>query len=119
MSIDPFAYFWLQEQSRAVPGMLWHYTIEKGLKGILESGTLWASAAPTLNDYQEMQRGTEFVSARMETTRHKAFANDWRQAVSDGFIANSYIASLSAAYDDLSQWRGYAKESQGFAVGFD
>jgi hypothetical protein len=47
-----------------VPLALYHYTNASGLKGILESNSLWATDAEFLNDVQELQFGrTELCDA--------------------------------------------------------
>ena len=39
------------------PSVLYHYTSPAGLKGILETSSLWAADADFLNDAQELQFG--------------------------------------------------------------
>src|ERR1017187_4880845 len=58
-----------QTEDQAEPELLYHYTDEKGLIGILESQNLWASHYRFLNDYEEGRGVKEFFRA-MEEASH-------------------------------------------------
>ena len=107
---------------------LWHYTDFAGLKGILE-GNLWASSLRYLNDSEEFRYGITIATRLLkeETTKHEpalggksvAALNEAIQKFFDDYSGDdTHISSLSAAKDDLSQWRAYSGSGPSFAVGF-
>jgi len=68
-----------EEQSQlsmqeAPDGLLYHYTDEKGLYGILDSGEIWATHYRFLNDLAERKgrfRAPIFISRRYKLRTHK------------------------------------------------
>lgn len=128
--------------------LLYHYTSESGLKGIVESGSLWATHIRFLNDYTEFRQAfrDRYVEVLTEAFR-KGRRNDIDPVaaqVIDGVLAKrnhsailetiegsaarneifvcSFTSSLGDGFDPgdrLSQWRGYSHSSQGFSLGFD
>lgn len=116
----PTAHRLLQE---AQPGVLYHYTDPKGYLGILERGSLWATAIRFLNDTREYDVGLQRIQAELA-------ARGGKDPVLAGLLEGALdvapwnaptvgVASFSEVRDDLSQWRAYSGGSGGFAVGFD
>jgi Protein of unknown function (DUF2971) len=110
------------------PPMIYHYTKEAGLKGILESGTLWLGNIANMNDPTEWKHGfsiaVELMSRRAASgpEESKTFAQCFERPLIDdglGDIAHSYVGCFSGAGDDLSQWRAYAENGKGYALGFE
>jgi hypothetical protein len=108
--------------SQESPPIIYHYTNDSGLKGILESGKIWLSDAFSLNDPSELSHG---FSIFLESLRNRA---PELQKIAEAMqyyldhIADSaqyFICSFSACRDDLGQWRGYADNGCGYALGFD
>jgi hypothetical protein len=119
MGINPEVYGRLQKRTHSVPGLLWHYTTIEGLTGIVNSETLWAFSASALNDYEEIRIGRERIAQRLLGSGHATLEDLWQKTPLEEVVGNTFIASLSTEFDDLSQWRGYATARQGFAVGID
>jgi hypothetical protein len=119
MGINPEVYGRLQKRTHSVPGLLWHYTTNEGLTGIVNSETLWAFSASALNDYEEIRIGRERIAQRLLGSGHATLEDLWQKTPLEEVVENTFIASLSTEFDDLSQWRGYATARQGFAVGID
>jgi hypothetical protein len=101
--------------------LLWHYTTWEGLKGIFTKQELWASNARCLNDHGELEVAREILRSHLADSPH-----DHLKTNLDGIFdrmklpdAAPYIACLSAAFDSLGQWRGYATTAPSFAVGFN
>jgi hypothetical protein len=115
------------------PELLYHYTTEKGLYGILTSGVIWATHYRFLNDLSECQQAVEIWREKSATdpkigerfrqieeivlgelsgihTFLVSFTNDGDDNVSGG--------SLGKTGDRLSQWRGYSARGQGYSLGF-
>lgn len=121
------------------PSLLYHYTTAEGLKGILESKTIWATDAEFLNDAQELRYGRdELYEALIAEADRLAPESDDVTAepeYSRGIVMRSaaahlrpggmylakqahsvYVACFCENGDLLSQWRGYAAGG-GYAIG--
>ena len=105
-----------------VPPVLYHYTTQGGLLGILRDNCMWATAAHYLNDSSEYAYGLELIAdaLRAESTK----ANSHEEAANLSAIAEALspflsicVVSLSSEGDLLSQWRAYAGNLGGFALG--
>ena len=123
---------------REPPGLLYHYTSLDGLKGVLESGSVWATDIAFLNDAAEVAHANGLTAHAIEhalrkleasSARNAHFADDdgWeetfyasiREAVVEPRSANVLVTSFSEYGDQLSQWRGYCPPAAGYALGFD
>jgi hypothetical protein len=102
------------------PESLYHYTNAAGLKGIIESKTIWATQFDFLNDRTEFLYAIDVIKGRLEA-RGDVFSP---AAFSIGDIGKTltkqphYVASFCEHHDLLSQWRGYAQTNDGYSVGF-
>ncbi len=110
--------------SQPPPQFIYHYTNDVGLKGILETGKIWLSDAFSLNDPSELRHGfsilTSILDKRAATKPEKGFAKlmqDSLGRIQD--FAQYFICSFSASGDDLGQWRAYADNGHGYALGFN
>lgn len=127
--------------------LLYHYTSEAGLVGIVENDNLRATHVRFLNDWTEFREAfaESYVRILLDTFRAglpEDLPPDARLlidrmvsrraseileiiAVSDSsnetFVCSFTTASQDGADpgDRLSQWRGYASATQGFSLGFD
>jgi hypothetical protein len=106
-------------------GLLWHYTDFNGFNGIRQ-GSMWASDINYLNDSAEVKHlfdvaATVFRELQTPYTNWdaaKILDHDFRNWVKE-LAGNMYVSCFSKKRaDDLSQWRGYARRSPGFALGF-
>lgn len=113
---------WAYLKSRArQPPCVYHYTDLEGMKSILEHRKLWATHSAFMNDSQEGVFAHErFASVLRDVAPDRAEAiaailND------DDLIKKNgvYLTCFSAEPDLLSQWRAYAKDGFGFALGID
>ena len=107
--------------------LIYHYTDENGLWGILSSGTIRATNIFSLNDPNELKHGLEIAQLVFEdkakelSNFEKEFVRKFRvftQKKSKDLV-NLYCLSFSLHYDELSQWRSYANDGKGFAIGFN
>ena len=92
---------------------LYHYTSVNGLRGIVDSGNVWATHLGFLNDLSEGRAALED-----EAYRARLDETDKRSPL--------FIASFCRHQEPhqqknglLSQWRGYAGEGGGYCVVFD
>lgn len=133
------------EERRQIPGpnepeLLYHYTTEKGLHGILESGVIWATHFCFLNDWTELLHFLGRLRERAEQTEAPARWKPQVQATRSLLIEqglqhvsefvqslDAYLFSLTAEGsgpgnqrpgDRLSQWRGYGGNERVFSLGF-
>ena len=114
--------------SQQPPPIIYHYTNDMGLKGILETGQLWLTDIFSLNDPSELTHGFS-VAINALTSRiandflaGQKFAKNFAAFAQQGAIsktAHFFMCSFSSCGDDLGQWRAYADNGRGFALGFD
>jgi hypothetical protein len=121
--------------------LLYHYTSEAGLWGIVQSDCIWATHVRFLNDWTEFQEAfavdyvrtlaesflsgppPEGVTEEDRRVAEEVFSQHERilevlNALSDRY--DTFVCAFSAdGGDRLSQWRGYSNSVQGFSIGFD
>lgn len=121
----------VDEDLAVTPQVLWHYTSAEGLRGIIESGRVWASQASFLNDAREMSYGLELffeVLGERDLSHLQPPAQAWIAKWASGEPgtvlqqwlrenAVPFVACFCAHGDLLSQWRGYGPGG-GYAIGF-
>lgn len=108
------------------PEIIYHYTDDNGLAGILQHGTLWLTDIFSLNDPSELRHGIGIASGLI---RELGRGDEGLELFADRFvkivnarpenIANFFVYSFSKADDDLGQWRSYADDGRGYVLGFD
>lgn len=107
-------------------GVLYHYTSQQGLLGILDQRQIWASHIRYLNDTKEYFAGRSFIE-RISSVMSELNQADEETAKTvedtlkliDAF--DIYVSSFSKAEegDSLNLWRAYAQNLPGFSIGFD
>jgi hypothetical protein len=109
---------------------LYHYTTMRGLLGIAESKTLWATNIRYLNDATEFLHALHMVRMQRDLLAldlekderlllQKLLADDLPDddfSKMASFGLSYYVVSLTTEWDSLSQWREYARRS-GYALG--
>jgi DUF2971 family protein len=110
------------------PPMIYHYTNDLGLRGILESGQLWLTDIFALNDPSELKHGfshaVDILSSKSANgpPESQIFVRHFADFGLQGAIplgAHYFLCSFSSRGDDLGQWRAYADNGRGYALGFD
>lgn len=123
---------------------LFHYTDIRGLYGILEEEKLWATHVGYLNDSREFTLGMELIDKQLEleslppaglrsisvptpSDMMAALSHATARGLQQNFRTLSevvrkelgpFVACLSAAGNQLSQWRGYGAGG-GYAICFE
>jgi len=119
---------WQESTAQERPALLYHYTDSRGLLGMLETNTIWATEAGFLNDSAELEYVYTVVARVAERQRNglqsqaaKKLAARLTRAREEGFflMQSVYVACFSQERDLLSQWRAYADDGLGYAIGFD
>jgi hypothetical protein len=128
--------------------LLYHYTSEAGLSGIIENDNLRATHVRCLNDWMEFREALNETYVRVLLDSFRAglpldLPADTRLVI-DGMVSRrapeilevivgsdsengTFVCSFTSASsqdnsdpgDRLSQWRAYASAAQGFSLGFD
>ncbi|MDP1862708.1 MAG: DUF2971 domain-containing protein [Thiobacillus sp.] len=96
--------------------ILYHYTTISGLNSIIRTGKVWASDCRYLNDQQELQHAIELLLGKFEGSCRETleWAFHWHN------LSRCHcVFSLSRSPKVLSQWRAYADDGRGAAIGFD
>lgn len=108
------------------PDVLFHYTSQSGFLGILDSKQIWATKIQYLNDYSEFQLALDTAQDVLQALHEKEPDGTRRSKIecllgslSQITLLNVCVASFSADGDLLSQWRAYAPEGGGCAIGFN
>ena len=107
---------------------LYHYTSIESMIAILRSRKIRLSSASTMNDTSEgewlLDRLNELDIRRRIDGRERSLDEETtramllRLAFREG-APQAYLASFSEKGDLLSQWRAYARDGEGVAIGFD
>jgi len=112
--------------NRTPPVILYHYTNQRGLLGILSSKEIWASHTQYLNDAREFQHAIDLMKEELSRMKAEAAYRDKGHLVAEIEEAltlkgignvNVCVCSFSQNGDLLSQWRAYGGGS-GFSIGF-
>lgn len=121
-----FSPYGIKHDPADLPATLYHYTDATGLVGMLSSNKIWATEYRFLNDHSEVRHTLVLVRSMIIKRMKQAPSQDMSALYSaileklDQPADNEMcVFSLSEEADSLSQWRGYARDGQGFTVGFD
>jgi hypothetical protein len=125
--LDRFYSSELENWSRSPGDLLYHYTTSNGIAGIFKSRSVWATHSGFLNDSSEMLYGEklilEVLDERAEHTKFPLLKEMLRDGPGGMLMLNGklvpFVTSFCECGDQLSQWRGYGDEGQGFSLGFD
>ena len=105
---------------------LYHYTNLHSLKAIVENQSFFCSNSAYLNDTKEYNYGLElFTKAFKEITVENGNDTSSKivKAILTGLeeknISNHFATCFSLEGDLLSQWRAYADDGKGIAIGLD
>lgn len=108
-----------------LPPCLYHYTDANGLIGMLTEGSIWATDYRFLNDKSEIRHTkdllSELISERLRAGSDELSTKLYGEVLRLQRLESEndiFIFSMSEERDDLSQWRGYARDGLGFTVGF-
>jgi|WetSurMetagenome_2_1015567.scaffolds.fasta_scaffold00408_21 hypothetical protein len=148
---------------KKIEELLWHYTTQEGLIGIVNSGKFWATNIFYLNDSTEYIYAVKLIcNVINEFLKDNQFSDSsirdngriaillmeppmpaksmmpfkvdlplskyifllQLKDIFEGLLNGKrqynqiYVQSFSAKKDDLSQWRGYCPQGNGFCIGF-
>ncbi len=125
----------------SVPRVLYHYCSLTTFKSILDNKSIWLSDIRRSNDSMELQwimsqcqqyilaswvdyvrsvqkeKGMDVVTIEHFDSFEKMYRLIERYDAEDD--TKNWVFCLSQKSDDLGQWRGYADDGQGMAIGFN
>jgi Protein of unknown function (DUF2971) len=107
---------------------LFHYTGAHGVRGILNSDSIWASGAQHMNDWMEVVYGYNMMMSTLRELVGEGKLPERSQTIfkellrvmqqPDSPFVDAYFAAFCEKGNLLSQWRAYAG-TQGFAIEVD
>jgi hypothetical protein len=101
--------------------ILYHYSSVAGALAILKSGRIWLSTSAAMNDHAEggwvPAALTDQVTGRPDVGVTQVFNALWQVAIAP--YDRAYLTCLTEEGDLLSQWRAYAQDGEGIAIGFN
>jgi len=101
-------------------GLLYHYTDQKGLLGIIEDKCLWATHSQFLNDLSEYRIVFDALQEKIKAERNDNWAYLQSRFLSARQMKGIFITSFSGERgDSLAMWRGYSAGTGGYSIGFD
>jgi hypothetical protein len=119
----------LKSTNQEPPDILYHYTDALGLESILKNRSLWFSDIFSMNDPSEIAHGIKIAQTQLTTLLTEGLSSEKAEILSSKFflkalegiknIAHFFVCCFSKEMDDLGQWRAYANDGQGYALGFD
>ena len=110
--------------------LIYHYTDEQGLTGIIQNKSIWATDIRFLNDSMEFHSGieslTKICNDMIKICKEKddeiyKNAVDFYKVINT-FIRNNlenrniYITSFTKSEDNLRQWMSYCPKNSGYAI---
>lgn len=114
--------------------LIWHYTDQNGLIGVMKSGKVRASNAFYLNDFQEVTHGKNLILNWYDIKKAGISKTDPLAALYQEFVESievsirisdlvdqPYVSCFSSreGEDLLSQWQAYGKGGFGYSLGFN
>lgn len=108
------------------PETIYHYTTQKGILGIIPSRSMWATQAYFLNDKNEvfltfklLENELSRLIGESQSSHHRSLLNEIKHNLENLSPSHIFTISFCKEGDLLSQWRGYAAQGKGYALGFD
>jgi hypothetical protein len=106
------------------PKVLYHYTDQNGLLGIVRDGVVWATSISYLNDAREFNYAKELLDNVLATSgKHlkgkydELCEREWWPEL-DAY-PQVFVFSLSEHADGLGLWRAYGGSAAvGYSIGF-
>jgi Protein of unknown function (DUF2971) len=109
--------------------VLYQYTSLSGLKEMVTNGELWSTPLGYLNDASEYHYGRTQVSKFTDTVMaapdvtltsiHERVYTHVNSVLNIMDPNDVFVTCFTLNDDQLSQWRGYAMDGYGYAIGFD
>lgn len=105
--------------------ILYHYCSVETFFSIIANSSIWFSDVEKSNDYQECILCREYVNESIEKYLQedaqavKAWEHWYNAGAETRYSMRTFAICFSESCDQLSQWRGYAQDGKGIAIGFN
>jgi hypothetical protein len=108
------------------PEVLYHYTDQHGLLGMVRDGKMWATSWDCLNDSEEALVLQKIVRRQLEQRVASTLDRDLKALLEHLLNKKAHlhpatwdqcVACWSEARDELSQWRAYSGSDTGYSIG--
>lgn len=110
-------------KSEKLGDIIYHYTSLTNFLAIIQSQSFFCTNLNYLNDKKEYKFGVEQVLKVVDKLNIENFANyilnDFENDIHKFYNSERYVVCFSKEGDLLSQWRAYANQGKGIAIGFD
>lgn len=116
---------------RSKQKIIYHYTTQQGLLGIIRDSALWATHIFYLNDTSELIEPLRIAEDAIKEYEKQLPESEFQEkkeriekiyayvSYSSCLFFKMFVASFSENEDSLSQWRGYGTYGSAYAIGFD
>ena len=121
--------------TKRYPNVLYHYCSVSAFYNIIKNQSIWLSESRKSNDYLELQwvldgfqdyvedQWLAFAKMKISNNTTVDFdvyekAHRIIESISSSGFKKNWVFCLSEQKDDLGQWRGYADDGAGIAIGF-
>ena len=102
---------------------IYHYTNLNNFISIVENQTLYSTNISFLNDKREYKHGVDLLLSRIDILKNGGFSPDILDMLVTHidliYKSERYVTCFSKNGDLLSQWRAYANNGKGIAIGFE
>lgn len=125
-TMSSFLERWLPKHSSPAELKLYHYTTLEGLKGILNSRSIWFTHTSTLNDPLELKYGKQIILDILNEATNNENEDNIKNLLKylsvhvnafNTMITQTYVACFCESENLLSQWRSYAAQGGGYNLG--
>jgi hypothetical protein len=107
---------------------LYHFTDVNGLQGILNTRSLWASLATSLEDTSEIKYALELAKKILQQSLVSGnstflnevipFLNPGNSLIENTLGLKTYVVSFRKNVNESAHWKKYGREGKGFAIAF-
>lgn len=99
---------------------VYHYCSAETFLSVIKNKKLWLGDIRYMNDYMEMKWFMDAFNELLDSEVSDDAQREFLKNVKDNQTGTKpYICCLSESGDILSQWRAYAQDGHGIAIGFD
>jgi hypothetical protein len=115
-----------------ISNTFYHFTTHEGIEGIIRNGGIRATYRKHMNDNKEFEYSKDIIYKAMANIENRSdlpkLAKDISKQVKQNLeihfndtakMSSSFCSCLTRSSDDKKQWKKYAEEGRGFALGFN
>ena len=109
-------------EAKTKPDLVYHYCDTAAFMSIVANERIWCTSAEFMNDTLDCHIFDDIIGQWVD--KNAALGKQAKEKIRGTYLTRHYrfipfVACFSFGKDLLSQWRGYADDGRGFAIGFD